>query len=109
MVDTAVIATVGGSLVVFGALTALLVAIFRSVERDAYQTTARRKLARSSFGIGAFLWLGAMTGLATSFVVESGPLPGVDPLFPGVGAVVVASIPLAAGLVLAMDGNEFEG
>ena len=109
MVGTASLAAVGGSLLFFGGLTAGLVAVFRAVERDAYETTGRRKLARSAFGLGAGSSLLALVGLATTFVLDVESVLGVDPLYAGVGLVVVAAVPLTVGLVLGMDPDAVEG
>ena len=106
MLGTAGIAAVAVSLLFFGGLTAALFAVFRSFERDEYGTTGRRKLARSSFGFGAVLSLTALVGLATTFVLDVETVLGFDAMLGGVAVVVVAAVPLAVGLLLAMDPEE---
>lgn len=108
MAGIALFATIAVSLLFFGAMTAGLVAAFRLFERDEYSTTGRKKLARGSFGFGAVLSLTAFVSLSTTFVLDVGPVFGVDPLLGGVGAVVIAAIPLTVGLVLAIDEGALE-
>ena len=108
MIGTAVLATVAVSLLVFGAVTAGIVAAFRALERDRYRTTGRRKLARGTFGFGAVLSLTALVSLATTFTLDVGPVLGTDPLMAGVGTVVVAAIPLTVGLALAIDEDALD-
>lgn len=108
MAGTALYATVAVSLLFFGAMTAVLVAVFRRLERDQYSTTGRRKLARGSFGFGALLTLTALVSLSTTFVLDYGTVFGIDPLMAGVGVVVVAAIPLTVGLLLSIDGEALE-
>ena len=105
MVGTTAFAVVAVSLLFFAGLTAALVVVFRSLERDTYQTTGRRKLARSTFGFGAVLSLMGFVGLATSFVLDVETVLGFDSLYVGVGSVVVAALPLCVGIVLGIDSE----
>lgn len=106
MIGTAGIATVAVSLLFFGAMTAGLVAVFRALERERYPTTGRKKLARSSFGFGAILSLTTLVSLATTFTLDVETVFGFDAMLAGVGAVVVAAIPLTVGLLLAIDAEK---
>ncbi|MCU4799115.1 hypothetical protein OB920_01845 [Halobacteria archaeon HArc-gm2] len=108
MAGTVVLVTVAVSLVFFGGLTAVLVAVFRSLERDRYPTTGRRKLVRSSFGFGAVASLSALVALATTFTLDIRTVFGFDAVLAGVGAVIVAAVPLTFGLVLALDAEKFD-
>ncbi|SFS08494.1 hypothetical protein SAMN05216559_3441 [Halomicrobium zhouii] len=108
MVGTVALGTVAVSLVFFGGFTAVLVAVFRTLERDRYRTTGRRKLARSSFGFGAVASFTTLVALSTTFVLDIRSVFGFDAMLAGVGAVTVAAVPLTLGLVLALDGEKFD-